>query len=74
MATKCSGEEARRVAEYLEIVDKERSPTRRPGGRLEDQWVKWLRKDFKWNDDPSEDGWDELPYELWLTPVTAGIG
>jgi hypothetical protein len=38
MATKCSGEEARKVAEYLEIVDKER--------RMEDQWVKWLRKDF----------------------------
>ena len=117
MATKCSGEEARRVAEYLDIVDKER--------RMEDQWVKWLRKDFNrtvayleklfyelydcepnaemdallewigasdekplrrsrallfaeleeldgdgvvikptqvqsWNDDPSEDGWDEL--------------
>ena len=110
MATKCSGEEARRVAEYLEIVDKER--------RMEDQWVKWLRKDFNrtatyleklyyelydcepdaemnallewigasdekpelgeldsdgvlakptqvqsWNDDASEDGWDELPYD-----------
>jgi uncharacterized phage-like protein YoqJ len=38
MATKCTGEEARKVAEYLEIVDQER--------RLEDQWVKWLRKDF----------------------------
>ena len=38
MATKCSGEEARKVAEYLDIVDKER--------RMEDQWVKWLRTDF----------------------------
>ena len=110
MATKCSGEEARKVAEYLDIVDKER--------RMEDQWVKWLRKDFQrtvtyleklfyelydcepdaemnallewigasddkpeldeldgdgvvvkptqvqsWNDDPSEDDWDELPYD-----------
>jgi len=96
MATKCSGEEARKIAKYLEIVDKER--------RMEDQWVKWLRKNFQktlnylellfynlagfepdaemeavldwvedpeaesykpkfvqsWNDDPSEDGWDEL--------------
>ena len=108
MATKCSGEEARRVAEYLEIVDKER--------RMEDQWVKWLRKDFNrtatyleklyyelydcepdaemnallewirasddkpewneldsdgvvptqvqsWNDDPSEDNWDDATYD-----------
>ena len=38
MATKCSGEEARKVAEYLDIVDKER--------RMEDQWVKWFRTDF----------------------------
>jgi hypothetical protein len=96
MATKCSGEEARKIAKYLEIVDKER--------RMEDQWVKWLRINFhktlnylellfynlagfepdaemesvldwaedpeaeaykpkfvqSWNDDPSEDDWDEL--------------
>lgn len=96
MATKCSGEEARKIAKYLEIVDKER--------RMEDQWVKWLRINFQktlnylellfynlagfepdaemealvdwvedpeaesykpkfvqsWNDDPSEDDWDEL--------------
>ena len=99
MATKCSGEEARKIAKYLEIVDKER--------RMEDQWVKWLRINFpktlnylellfynlagfepdaemesvldwaedpeaeayrpkfvqSWNDDPSEDGWDELDYD-----------
>jgi uncharacterized phage-like protein YoqJ len=96
MATKCSGEEARKIAKYLEIVDKER--------RMEDQWVKWFRINFQktlnylellfynlagfepdaemealvdwaedpeaesykpkfvqsWNDDPSEDDWDEL--------------
>jgi uncharacterized phage-like protein YoqJ len=96
MATKCSGDEARKIAKYLEIVDKER--------RMEDQWVKWLRINFQktlnylellfynladlepdaemesvldwaedpeaesykpkfvqsWNDDPSEDDWDEL--------------
>jgi len=105
MATKCSGEEARKIAKYLEIVDKER--------RMEDQWVKWFRLNFQktlnylellfynladlepdaemeavldwaedpeaesykpkfaclcvarrqvqsWNDDPSEDDWDEL--------------
>jgi len=39
MATKCSGEEARKIAKYLEIVDKER--------RMEDQWVKWLRINFQ---------------------------
>ena len=91
-----SAEEVRKVAGWLEIVDKER--------RLEDQWMKWLRKDWDrtvayleklynelvnfepdveieallewandpeaeahkptfvqaWNDDPSEDNWDEL--------------
>jgi hypothetical protein len=96
MATKCSGDEARKIAKYLEIVDKER--------RMEDQWVKWFRLNFQktlnylellfynlagfepdaemesvldwaedpeaesykpkfvqsWNDDPSEDDWDEL--------------
>jgi uncharacterized phage-like protein YoqJ len=96
MATKCSGDEARKIAKYLEIVDKER--------RMEDQWVTWLRINFQktlnylevlfynladlepdaemealvdwvedpeaesykpkfvqsWNDDPSEDDWDEL--------------
>jgi len=104
MATKCSGEQAREIAKYLEIVDKER--------RLEDQWVKWLRKDFSktvaylenlynelvnfepdvemeallewmddpekpkfvqsWNDDPSEDGWDELGEDGVVADATYG--
>jgi hypothetical protein len=129
MATKCSGEEARKIAKYLEIVDKERrmedpvTPSNTlhykidvlshilyykrdvlSGSNGEDQWVKWLRINFQktvnylellfynlagfepdaemeavldwaedpeaesykpkfvqsWNDDPSEDDWDEL--------------
>ena len=111
MATKCSGEEAGKIAKYLEIVDKER--------RMEDQWVKWFRINFQkslnylevlfynladlepdaemesvldwaedpeaeayrpkfvqsWNDDPSEDGWDELDYDgVMVDQATVGIG